>query len=129
MKIDGLFPSKYLKASDVDEPLVLRISGVEVDTMNDGSKKPVLYFSNSAKGLVLNKTNANVLSQIYGDETGNWEGKPIKLIASTTDFQGKVVDCIRLRPPKSVAASAATKAAVKANAPEGFDDLDDSIDF
>ena len=130
MHIDALFPSKYLKASDFDgNPRTLKIAGIETEKMGDGEMKPVLYFSNATKGVVLNKTNAGVLKQLYGGDTDNWIGKPIQLVAATTEFQGKVVDCIRLRPPNAAVASAAAEAVMKANQPASFDDLDDEIPF
>jgi hypothetical protein len=137
MNIDALFPSKYIKASDLDgDPLTLRIAGIETEKMNDGEMKPVLYFSNATKGLVLNKTNANTIKALYGSDTSSWTGKAIQLIATTTEFSGKIVDCIRLRPPAQ-----ARSQAIKMNEvipphvvdptgePESFDDLDDTIPF
>jgi hypothetical protein len=129
MNIEELFPSKYVKASDLSQPQTLRISGIEMEKMSDGEMKPVLYFGNSTKGLVLNVTNKNVIKELYGSDTDNWEGKPIQLIATTTDFGGKVVDCIRLRPPKAAVASAAAEAAIKASEPFAGADLDDEIPF
>jgi len=49
MKINDMFPSKYLKASDAESPLTLTISKVTTETMKarDGSEesKPVVFFS------------------------------------------------------------------------------------
>jgi hypothetical protein len=123
MNIDAMFPSKYVKASDLERaPVVLRISGIEMEKMGDGDMKPVLYFNNSTKGLVLNVTNKNVIKDLYGADTDNWTGKPIQLVASTTDFAGKVVDCVRLRQP------VAKPQVVQADGAE-FADLDDEVPF
>jgi hypothetical protein len=127
MNFDAMFPSNYARASDLNGPRTLQIAGIETEKMGDGEMKPVLYFVHATKGLVLNKTNGTVLKELYGSDTDNWIGKPITLIAATTDFQGKVVDCIRLRPPKSAVASAAAEAVVKANEPFAGADLDDEI--
>jgi hypothetical protein len=61
-------------------------------------KRLVLAFSDNDRPLVLNKTNANSLAELYGPETSEWEGKAIKLVPSTTSFQGKMVKCIRISP-------------------------------
>jgi hypothetical protein len=99
MNIDDLFPSKYVKASDLaGAALTLHIASVRTDLMNDGTPKAVLYFTNG-KPLVLNVTNKNCIKSLYGADTTAWQGKPIQLVATTTEFAGKVVDCIRLRPP------------------------------
>ena len=63
-------------------------------------KKLVLAFSNNDMPLVLNKTNATTLAELYGPETSEWEGKAIKLVPSTTSYQGKMVKCIRISPER-----------------------------
>jgi hypothetical protein len=144
MNIDAMFPSNYVKASDLaGKPRTLRISGTETEKMGDGEMKPVLYFGNATKGLVLNKTNANVLKDIYGSDTDSWINKPIQLFATHTEFQGKRVECIRLRATpqeekrvvREAAAAAVAMAAPPAHVtapsgePEQFADLDDEIPF
>ena len=123
MNFDAMFPSKYLRASDLGtEPRNARIESIETEKMGDGEHKPVLYFRGSDKGLVLNKTNGSVIKDLYGSDTEDWIGKPIALVASTTDFQGKVVDCIRLRFPTE-------KKAKEPVAESAYADLDDEIPF
>ena len=73
------------------------ISACKAEVVGE-DKKLVLAFSNNDMPLVLNKTNATTLAEIYGPETGEWEGKAIKLVPSTTSFQGKMVKCIRISP-------------------------------
>ena len=46
---------------------------------------------------MLNKTNANTIADIFGEETDNWYGHPIEVYPSETDYQGKRVACIRVR--------------------------------
>ena len=122
MNFDEMFPGKYLKASDLGlEPRNARIDSIETEKMGDGEHKPVIYFKGSDRGLVLNKTNGSVLRDLYGADTEDWLGQPIALVAATTDFQGKVVDCIRLRPP--------AKKKPEPVAESAFADLDDEIPF
>ncbi len=64
---------------------------------NDKEQKPVLYFNKAQKGLVLNKTNARVIADAYGDDTANWEGKAVEVYPTQVEFKGKLVDGIRLR--------------------------------
>jgi len=60
-----------------------------------------------AKGLVLNRTNAAVISGAFGPQTEEWSGKPIILFATSCLFRGRKVDCIRVRIPDDVVPAAA----------------------
>lgn len=98
MNINGAFPSKYLKAADLGhtQPTVT-IDRVEIEQMQDDEPKPVLYFQGKDKGLVLNKTNSNTITDILGsDETDDWAGKRIRLFVTKVEFQGRRVDAIRV---------------------------------
>lgn len=102
MNIDQVMPSnsKYVKAEDLkgrDIPVV--IGNVSVEKMEDGQTKPVVYFQGKEKGLVLNMTNKNMIKDLYGVETNGWIGKPVMLVTIWTDFQGRQVQAIRVRPP------------------------------
>ncbi len=69
----------------------------ELGQGSDKEQKPVVYFTKGTKGLVLNKTNANVIVEAYGDDTAGWEGKPVEVFPTQVEFKGKLVDGIRLR--------------------------------
>jgi len=101
MRIDSAFPSTYLKAAD----LMGRNASVVMNyvKMEDigGDHKPILYFVGKEKGLVLNKTNSNNISAIYGWETDEWSGKPVVLYPTMVDFQGKSVEAIRVKGPQA----------------------------
>jgi hypothetical protein len=107
MKIGAAFPSKYLRAADIPEGRQLRltIDHVVVENVAGNSdpddEKPVLYFQGKTKGVVLNKTNANIISAAYGDETEEWSGKGIILFPSETQFQGKLVPCLRVKADRA----------------------------
>ena len=75
------------------------ISACKAEVVGE-DKRLVLAFSNNDMPLVLNKTNATTLAELYGPETGAWEGNAIKLVPSTTSFQGKMVKCIRISPER-----------------------------
>ncbi len=108
MNIDTAFPSKYVRADDLNNrDIRLTITSInQEDVENDGSTKPVLYFNGTAKGLVLNKTNAHTIADMLGTETDNWLGHSITLFPTKTDFGGKRVDCIRVRETAVLAPSA-----------------------
>ena len=101
MKIGSVFKGDYLKAADIGkgERLNLTISEVVMAELDDG-EKAVVHFRSIDKGLVLNKTNANMITEIAGtDETDNWEGIAISLYSTKVDFQGKRVDALRVDYP------------------------------
>jgi len=101
MDISKSFPSKYLKAADFEAGArTLTISRVEMADVGDNSgAKPVVFFSDEPKGLVLNVINSKQISKLYGGETDGWAGKTIQAFKTQTEYQGEYVDCIRLRPP------------------------------
>jgi hypothetical protein len=103
MNINTAFPSKYLKADELDGDTVFTIAGVSVENVGTAQKaesKPVISFEETDKGLVLNKTNANTISSLYGPDTDDWSGKRVTLFATEVDFQGKQTLAIRVRMKK-----------------------------
>jgi hypothetical protein len=101
MKISSAFPSKYLKASDLqDRNVTVTMSHVELEDVGDAERKPVLYFRDKQKGLVLNKTNARTIAAVYGDDTRQWETKPIVLFPAMVDFRGDSIEAVRVRIPQ-----------------------------
>lgn len=98
--IQDAFPSKYLKASDLQgqEPVVTMDHVAFEPVGRDKEMKAVLYFRGKEKGLVLNKTNANKITQLTSSGvTEDWEGMKIRLYATETTFAGETVDCIRVK--------------------------------
>jgi hypothetical protein len=130
MKRDEIFPSKYLKASDLTKPIVVTIDCAPLEVLKNPEgkeqSKVVLYFRGAKKALPLNVTNWDAVAAICGEDTDDWPGGKIELYADKTRMGGKTVDCIRLRAPRDAAANIAipTKAA-EAEA----DDMDDDIPF
>lgn len=99
MKMNDIYPSKYLKADDLQgREIRVTMSNVEMEKIGDDNK-PVLYFKGKDKGVVLNKTNASTISSAYGDDTEDWYDQPIILFSVMVDFQGKVAPAIRCRVP------------------------------
>jgi len=98
MKISDAFPSKYISAADLnDQAVVVTIEKIRMEEIGDQEEKPVVYFSGRNKGLVLNKTNATTIAGIHGQDTDDWVGKSISLFPTQTEFQGRAVECIRVK--------------------------------
>ena len=107
MKANDVFSSKYLRSEDLrGRDVTLTIDRVELAIMpNGGQKKPAVFFRGKEKGLILNKTNFNTIAQVTGiDDTDDWEGAQITIYPTETEFQGQMVDCIRVRRKKAPAA-------------------------
>jgi len=124
VNINSAFPSKYLKAADLNGnavPVTIR----EVTTEAVGQKqelKPVVYFMDKKKGMVLNRINSKKIAEIAGSvDTEDWGGTVIALYPSETEFAGETVECIRVKAPKSTA-----KPQPK---PETHELVDDDISF
>ncbi len=98
MKIFAAFPSKYLKASDLHDRHVQAVmQNVMMEDIGETDPKPILYFANVPKGLVLNKTNAKVIALGYGQETEAWRDMPLILFPCMVDFRGESVEAIRVK--------------------------------
>ena len=143
VNINEAFPSNYIKSADLRGEMVKVIID-EVKTEEIGSdRKLVMYFKGKEKGMVLNKTNARTIGDVYGDDTDEWLGKEIELFAMKVDFQGRMVDGLRVRVSTrshrknsaSVAPNARDRAMATADAgppprdEPPIDDLDDEIPF
>lgn len=134
------FPSKWVAAADLQgREVKVVISDVQMEEVGDGHK-PVCYFQNREKGLVLNVTNFNTIAEMYGDDTDGWVDQPVTLFPTYTSFQGKQVPCVRVKPqmqPRRPAAAQSRQNGAPQHdernppppttAPRG--DLDDEIPF
>jgi len=97
MDINNAFPSKWLRSSDLmGREVRVTIERVEMETLGE-DKRPIAYFRNKQKGLVLNKTNANTIADMYGFNTDHWIGKEIVIYPTRVDFKGERVDAIRVQ--------------------------------
>lgn len=55
--------------------------------------------------LVLNKTNAMIMASAFGDDTRDWPSKAIEVWTEPVNFQGKIVQGIRLNVATSAPAA------------------------
>jgi hypothetical protein len=113
MKLSDAFPSKYLTAEDIEEgDRTLTITAARGEVLGEGAKasnKIIISFREEKKELVCNKTNANPIAKIHGDDTDDWIGKQITLYATEVEYGGEVTLGIRVRL-RAPAASAKAKA-------------------
>ncbi len=123
MRISEAYPSKYLKAADLDgQDRTVNIRACIQEELGQGADmevKPVLYFDGGQKGLVLNKTNAQAIAEDYGDDTEAWTGREIVLFIQKVTFQGKLTPAIRVRvqaTPQPVAQRAPAPPATETDA-------------
>lgn len=94
--------SDFLKADDIGNNFwTATISAVDMKSFDDGSRKLLIMFHELDKGLVLNKTNADMIGSLYGPNTDAWLGKQVMLFTAPVDYQGKKVNAIRVRAPAS----------------------------
>lgn len=116
MNINAAFPGTYLKAGDLQgRRVTVTMSHVNIEELG-GEHKPVLYFEGKERGLVLNKTNANIIAELHGPETDDWVGHKITIYPARVEFQGKIVDAIRVDLNAAAAASQAPLAAQRPTA-------------
>lgn len=100
MNIDQCYPSKYLKSDDLDEDVTYTIRKVEIENLSQGKdkdEKPIVYFEEVEKGIVLNVTNKNTIKGMYGPDTDGWVGKQVTLFATEVEFKGEMTMAIRIR--------------------------------
>ena len=143
--------SKYFKAADMPTEKKLRIKDVTEEQIGMGADKECklcVWFTNDARGLVLNKTNNRTLRGAFGDACDGWKGKVVVVFPTQDEFRGRMVPVLRVRipPPKQAAAAgngqtatddgipnilrrAPTIKAEQINPAEIDDDLNDDVNF
>lgn len=137
MKISQLFPSKYVKACDLNgKTVTLTIAKLVIEELGHGAekeRKPVLYFQKATKGLVLNRTNAMTIAGLYGDEADDWPGKRISIYPTRIRAFGAMQDTIRVREeipaqPKPMAHGVQIEEAAEIDDVEDVMDVENSFD-
>lgn len=75
-----------------------KFEGEEKVTTQDGEKiKQVLYFKEEVPKMIMNITNGNTMTTLYGSHPDGWAGKQIQLYATPVKAFGKTSDAIRIR--------------------------------
>lgn len=69
----------------------------KVKTAEGESLKQVLYFKEDVPKMILNITNGNMLTTLYGSHPEQWIGKQIQVYATPVKAFGKTQDALRIR--------------------------------
>ena len=140
-KLAEMLPSKFMKQADVPAPALVyltRISKEQVNQENEPEEhKWVAHFREFDRPLVLNTTNLNALSLIFGSEdSDDWRGECVIYTDPNVSFGGKLVGGLRVRKAKNQVARGAPEkmaevAAREQAKPKGgsFDDMDSDVPF
>ena len=134
MKREEVFPSKYLKADDLDGKaavVTIKDAPFEILKGTDGKEqgKVVLYFNKTKKALPLNRVNWDAVADILGDDTEDWPSGRIELYPTTTEMAGKTVPCIRVRKPNGALPLKKAAPPEEDPPPPSDDDIRDEIPF
>jgi len=104
MKLSKMFPRRYATGADFDgKAFTLTVSKVTSEKMRPQPNAPeidkwVIYFNETQKGVVLNRTLAYQIAEILGsDDTDHWTGQKITLYPQPMTVAGKKVSAIRAR--------------------------------
>jgi hypothetical protein len=132
MNLNSVFPSKYLKAADVGTSgtafVIARVTVEEVGPERE--QKPLVYFENERRGLILNRTNANTIADICrSEDVEDWAGHTVVLASEPVFFAGKTNPGVRVRHPYAPMGAAGFAPVSKPKAPPKIpsDDLNDEI--
>ena len=86
MKLEEMFPSKYIKGQDLQgRPVNVTITRIQPEKMRPNPQSPelqkfVLHTAEGKKGVVLSKTLASQIAEILeSDESDDWIGKKVTL--------------------------------------------------
>lgn len=96
-----MFP--YLEGEEIkNTAITLTIKDIKSEKMKSHKGreevKEVLYFRETKKGFVLNKTNAKRIAQMYGAQTAQWEGRQITLTTEPVQAFGELHNALRVVP-------------------------------
>src|SRR5262245_61029905 len=107
LEFDDLYGSKYLSAADLKGGTarfkIGKIDSADLPQKTGGTKgRWILCVDGEEKGLMLNKTNAVALANVFGKKPENWVGQFVELYSVMTSY-GEGVRVRPLRKPATVA--------------------------
>ena len=108
MNLNDVAQSRFLKQEDIGAGKLMTIARVDKENTAKREDPPqykvVVYFTEHAKPMVLNATNAQTISDIIGESENietTWIDKKIVLVTDpNTMYSGRRVGGIRVRAPK-----------------------------
>lgn len=92
--------SNWLKGDDLPAGREAKVTIESVEEVRFDDKQPpklAIKFVGKDKGVVLNKTNAGRIADVYGFESTEWIGKDVFLYSEPVEFNGQMVRSVRLR--------------------------------
>lgn len=114
---DQLYPGRFLKSGEFKgKDVTLTIRDVDLEELadekgtkknDDGEKvkiKGVLFFHETEKGIVLNRTNGECLKRMFGRKPKDWLGKKVAFYPDTVTAFGDRMLAIRVRGSPDIAA-------------------------
>lgn len=118
MQAIAMIASKTMLAI-VEEDTIYTIASLSIEEVgiDPSEEKPVMYFEEIDKGMVLNKTNASTLAKLFGDDYEQWAGNRVVLHVVETDFKGKQVKALRVREKKLAKGTPQPKKSAPVQAP------------
>ncbi len=69
----------------------------EVQTEAGKTMKPVIYFKEDVPKLIMNITNGNTITALYGSHPEDWKGKQIQIYSTPVKAFGSTHDALRIR--------------------------------
>lgn len=99
-----MYPGRYLKGVELraaGKPVTLTIDRIDPRHELEGKKgdkefKPVMFFKETEKALVLNKTNATSCGACFGRNPNTWPGKRLVLIPEKVKVGRESKEAVRI---------------------------------
>ena len=100
MNIHDAYPSSYMNGKNAKHGTSLIIQQVREEAVGvDKQARQVIHWSDANQlPLVLNKTNAMRLADMFGAETDAWKGCKVAINVEKVGYMGEVHDAVRLAP-------------------------------
>jgi len=109
ISVSQTYPSRFLSPTDVTRPIAVTINAVTVEEFRqrNGTQEPriVLAFRGARKVMILNKTQANTLAALFGDNAEEWINRTVQLQPARAQ-NGKDTVAV-MRPPTPAAPESA----------------------
>ena len=117
--------SHNLEAGEELLVTIEKFEGEETVKNADGntSLKTVLYFKEDVPKMIMNITNGNTISALYGSHPEQWIGKQIQIFATPVRAFGKTQDALRIRDVVPKQAIDNKEAITKINATKTAEEL------
>jgi hypothetical protein len=104
MDISGFMGGNFFSQLDLSSPAqVMTIGKVDQQVVGQGAQaetKVCTTFNESAKPLVLNKTNLTRIAAMYSTDSSQWPGRQLLVYRSSTTFGGQPKLCVRVCGPQ-----------------------------